>query len=120
VNLRKRAPRIHPSDAVAALLLVATFAVAVVTYGTVPDAMQIHYTPPGGVYYGPETVPKALGLFAVPVAATAAFLVARSLPAIWVPEEASPADLAWYRVAVVLFVAVMAGVQTVLVLLNVL
>lgn len=107
------------SDALAAALVAATAAVGVVAYDAVPAAMVVHYTPPGGVYYGPETLPKAVGLSVVPAIAVVTVAALRGLPAITDGEALTPVPTA-YRLAVVGLAALLAAVQLVLVLLNLL
>jgi hypothetical protein len=107
------------SDALAAALVVATIVVGVAAYDAVPAAMVVHYTPPGGVYYGPETVPKAVGLSIVPAVAVVTVAALRALPAVVDGESLTPVPTV-YRVAVVGVAALLAAVQVALVLLNVL
>jgi hypothetical protein len=107
------------SDALAAALVVATVVVGLVAYDAVPAAMVVHYTPPGGVYYGPETLPKAIGLSVVPAVAIVTVAALRGLPAVVDSEALTPVPTV-YRLAVVGLAALLAAVQVALVLLNVL
>lgn len=68
------------SDVLTGAFVIGMFGLAVLAYGAVPAQMTVHYTPPGGVYYGLETLPKTVGLFLLPV--VGAFVVAalRCLP----------------------------------------
>lgn len=112
------AGRIRPSDGVALALLATTFAIGVLAYDAVPAEMVVHYTPPGGVYYGPETAPKPLGLFAVPVLGLVTFAAMRALPLLdGVATRLAPVRSV-YQAAIVLVVGVLCAGQAVLVLLN--
>ena len=46
-----------------------TVALGVLAYGAVPGRVRVHWTLGTGPYVGPETLPRALGLFVVPVVA---------------------------------------------------
>lgn len=112
------ARRVRATDVLASALLCGMFASGVFAYDAVPAQVVVHYTPPGGVYYGPETLPKAVGLFAVPAVAAVTFGVARLLPSIAGGNDELTAFGPYYRVALVLLVAVLAGAQVALVLWN--
>lgn len=107
------------SDVLALVFVVATVVVGVVAYDAVPAAMTIHYTPPGGVYYGPETVPKAVGLSVVPAIAVITVTAVRAVPAVVDHEALTPVPIV-YRLGVLLLAVMFGGVQVGLVLLNVL
>jgi len=107
------------SDALAAALALSTVVIGIVAYDAVPAAMAVHYTPPGGVYYGPETLPKAVGLSVVPAVAVVTVAALRALPAVVDGEALTPVP-AVYRFSVVGVAALLAAVQVALVLLNVL
>jgi uncharacterized membrane protein len=111
---------IRVSDVVALVLVGAAFAISVIAYDAAPAEVVVHYTPPGGVYYGPETLPKAIGLFIVPVVTALVFTVLRALPLIDDLSEQLAPVRAYYQFGVVLLVAVLVGVQVLLVVLNVL
>lgn len=110
---------VRPSDVLALALVVGTFAVGVVAYGVVPADVMVHYTPPGGVYYGPETLPKSVGLFVVPVVTAVTFAALRVLPSVFELNGELAAVLPYYRLGLALLVAVLASVQVALVLSNV-
>jgi hypothetical protein len=46
-----------------------TVALGALAYGTVPGRVRVHWTLGTGPYVGPETLPRAIGLFAVPAVA---------------------------------------------------
>ena len=111
--------RVRPTDALASALLVGVFAVGVAAYDAVPDEMVVHYTPPGSVYYGVETLPKEVGLFVVPAVAAVTFGIGRALPLIVGPDETLTAVGPYYRAGLVVLLALLSSVQVALVLLNV-
>lgn len=63
--------RPRPPGATVGAVLAAgvTVALGALAYGAVPDRVRVHWTLGAGPYVGPETLPKPLGLFAVPAAA---------------------------------------------------
>lgn len=115
------ARRAYPraSDGVALALVAAAFAAGALAYGAAPAEVVVHYTPPGGVYYGPETLPKAVGLFALPVASVAVFGIMRTLPLLADVDEQLAPVRPYYRAGTVLAVACLCAGQAVLVAVNV-
>lgn len=111
---------IRLSDAVELLLVVGTFAIGVIACDAVPTEMVVHYTPPGGVYYGLETPPKQIGLFIVSVITVITFVVARTLLLVGDLNEALASVHPYYQLGIVLLVTFLVGIQVSLVLLNVL
>jgi hypothetical protein len=111
---------VRPSDALALVLVLASFAIGVLASDAVPAEMVVHYTPPGGVYYGPETLPRRFGLFVVPGVTAVTFAVIRALPLVVDLDGTATSLGRLYRFGTLLFVAVLVGVQATLVLLNVL
>lgn len=113
-----RRGRVRPSDGLAVALVVAMFGVGALAYDAVPAEMVVHYTPPGGVYYGPETLPKAAGLFAIPAAGAVVFGVMRALPLIdGVAESLAPVR-PYYQASIVLAVVCHCVGQAALLALN--
>lgn len=109
---------VRPSDALAAAFVVGTFALAVAVYDAVPAEMVVHYTPPGGVYYGPETLPKPVALFIVPAVTALTFGLVRALPSVGGVDDALGDARPYYHAAVLLLVALLSVVHVGLVLWN--
>lgn len=120
MNLEAWVQDVRLSDALSLVLVVGAFAIGVITYDAVPAEMVVHYTPPGGVYYGPETLPKNIGLFIVPVVTAITFVVVRGLPFVGDVNEALAPVRPYYQFGIVLLVTFLMCVQASLVLLNVL
>lgn len=110
---------VRPSEVVAVATLVAIFAVSVAVYDVVPAEMVVHYTPPGGVYYGPETLPKEIGLFVVPVLTLLVFGVARLLPVLTGLDDELGGLVPYYYAVVAGLVVLLGAVHAALILLNV-
>ena len=119
MNIDTQVQDLRLSDGLALMLIVITFAIGVIAYEAVPAEMVVHYTPPGGVYYGPETLPESIGLFIVPVVTAIIFVILRALPVVGNLNEELAAVRPYYQLGIVLLVAFLLGVQMVLVLLNV-
>lgn len=113
-----RMGRVRPSDGLAAALVLGMSALGALAYEAVPAAMLVHYTPPGGVYYGPETLPKAIGLFVVPVVRPVVFGVPRGLPAIDGLGEALAPIRPYYQASIVVTIAALGLGQVALIVLN--
>jgi hypothetical protein len=118
MNTATLARAVRPTDALALAVMLALFVASLAVYEAVPAEMVVHYTPPGGVYYGIETLPKALGLFVVPVVALVTFGVARLLPLTAGSNEAFAAIAPYYHAGLVGLVVLLGAVHAVLVLLN--
>lgn len=91
-----------------------------VAYGVLPDRMRIHWTLGMGTYYGPETAPTVLVLAAFP-----ALITSIALGAYWIAgrlrsSEAFAAVRPYYVFAVLGTVAIILGIQTIIVLANLL
>jgi uncharacterized membrane protein len=105
-------------DAVALAVILCLFGLSVAVYDTLPAEMVVHYTPPGGVYYGPETLPKAVALVVVPLIAGVTYVALR-LPLLllerWpVPDAIGPI----YRAGIVAMLLLFGAVHVALILLN--
>lgn len=109
---------VRPSDAVALVLILCLFGLSVAVYDAVPAEMVVHYTPPGGVYYGPETLPKAVGLFLVPLLAAGTYVGLR-LSLLVFENPAFDSIAPFYRAGVVAVVLLFGVTHVALVLLNV-
>lgn len=118
MNVAAAVRAVRPSDAVALAVVVALFAASLAVYDTVPAELVVHYTPPGGVYYGVETLPKRIGLFVVPVFTLLAFAVARLLPAVTGLQKELGLLLPYYEVGVAGLVVLCGTVHAALLLLN--
>lgn len=114
-----RRGRVRPSDGLAVALVVATFAAGALAYEAVPADVVVHYTPPGGVYYGPDTLPKAVGLFVIPLASAVVFAVLRALPLLDDVDETLAPVRPYYQAAIVLTLACLAVGQVALLAVNV-
>jgi len=119
VNAAALARGARPSDAVALAVIAGLFAVSVAVYETAPAEIVVHYTPPGAVYYGIETLPKAVGLFVVPVATPLTYGVTRLLPQLAGTTDGFGAIAPYYHAGLVALVALLGAVHLLLVLLNV-
>lgn len=119
MNLAAAARGVRPSDVVALSVIVGVFVATVAVYDMVPAEMVVHYTPPGGVYYGPETLPKEIGLSVVPVLTLLSFLVARFLPVLTGLHDELGVIAPYYDAGVVGLVLLLATVHAALILLNV-
>lgn len=97
-------------------LLAVLAGVTALAYPVVPASMRIHWSL-GGPYYGPETVPKLLGLLAIPAVAA---LVVGLMLAVGrfdaVPDAVSESRA--YRLAAASLAGLLVVVQVVLVGLN--
>lgn len=111
--------RVRPSDGLAIALVIGMFAVGALAYEAVPAEMLVHYTPPGGVYYGPETLPKAVGLFVIPVVSVVVFGVLRGLPVVDELDRVLAPVRPYYQAAIVLTVASLGLGQVALIVVNV-
>lgn len=111
-----RAVRI--SDAIALVVILGLFAVSVAVYDAVPAEMLVHYTPPGGIYYGIETLPKQIGLFLVPVFTLLTYGVARLVPVVTGVQGELGALAPYYRAALAGVVVLLGAVHGVVLLLN--
>jgi uncharacterized membrane protein len=109
---------VRASDAAALAIIGAMLAAAVLLYDAVPTEMVVHYTPPGGVYYGPETLPRAVGLFVVPVVAVVTFALARWIATRRDVREALAEARVYYHAGLVALVAALAAIQALLLWLN--
>lgn len=107
------------SDAVALAVILGLFAVSVALYETVPAEMLVHYTPPGGVYYGVETLPKRVGLFLVPVFTLLTYVVGRVVPVVTGAWDEFGVLAPYYDAALAGLVVLFGAVHTALLLLNV-
>ena len=114
------AVRTRLSDPIASLaggLLASLGVLTALAYPLVPGTMRVHWSL-GGPYHGPETLPKLLGLGAIPLTALAVVGLLLALPrAGLVPEEV--AGSRGYRLAVAGTVALLGLCQLLLVGLNV-
>lgn len=119
MNLAGAARTVQPSDAVAVAIIVAVFAAGVAVYDMVPAEMVVHYTPPGGVYYGAETLPKEFGLFVVPVLMLLSFGGARLLPVLAGLGNQLGVLCPYYYAGLAGVVILLGTVQAALILLNV-
>lgn len=117
MNAAELARAVRPGDAVALAVVLGLFGLSIAVYDAVPAEMVVHYTPPGTVYYGPETLPKAVGLFLVPTLALVTYVVLR-LP---LPAEslAFGAIRPFYLAGVVAVVALFGVTHVALVLITV-
>lgn len=98
-----------------ALVVAATLAVGLLAYPVVPEEFTVRWSV--GTYYGPEAVPKAVGVLLVPVVSAVTYGVLRLVPAF----EEVPDELArnWvYRLAVVAVLGSLFLTQLLLVALN--
>jgi len=109
--------RSSPTDAATAVLLGALAAVTAVAYAVLPGTVRVHWSL-GGPYTGPETLPKLLGLGAIPLTALAVVGLLLALPRAGVVPRAV-VDSRGYRLAVVGTVGLLALCQLLLVVLNV-
>jgi hypothetical protein len=102
-------------NAVGALAVAATLGVGLLAYPFVPDQFTVRWTV--GAYYGPEALPKAIGLLVVPVLSAGVYGLLRALPAF----DGFPNDLARsraYRLAVAGVLASLFLTQLLLIGLN--
>jgi uncharacterized membrane protein len=90
----------------------------IVFYDAMPASMQIHYTPPGGIYYGIKRGPKELGLVILPLLSTMIFAIGCLLARCTAWSEEFDAGRRYARLAVVVLLAVLASGQAFLILLN--
>jgi uncharacterized membrane protein len=106
-----------PFASLAGVLLASLAVLTALAYPLVPRTMRVHWSL-GGPYTGPETLPKLLGLGAIPLTALAVVGLLLALPrAGLVPREV--ADSRVYRLAVAGTVALLGLCQLLLVGLNV-
>jgi len=120
MNTESRPTQIRVSDVISLSLIGGVFVLGVLTYDLLPAVLVIHYTPPGGVYYGLETLPKPVGLFALPVITAVTFGVTRGLPLIGNVSEELGSARQYYHYGILLLIVFLATVQIGLVLLNLL
>lgn len=111
--------RVRPTDSLAVAIVVGTFAVGMLAYQSVPAEMLIHYTPSDGVYYGPETLPKLVGLFVIPIVSVVVFGVLRSVPYLAESGVATAPIRPYYQASIVLSVGFLWLCQVALVVANV-
>lgn len=111
--------RPRPSGAAVGSLLIVglTVALGVLAYGAAPARVRVHWTLGMGPYVGPETLPKALGLFVVPTAAVLC------LAGLWllrtvVDLESEPRVRRYYDLAALLVLCLLLAGQAVVVLAN--
>lgn len=109
--------RQSPAGTVTATLLGALAALTAAAYAVLPGTVRVHWSL-GGPYTGPETLPKLLGLGAIPLTALAVVGLLFALPRVGV-VPAAVADSRGYRLAVAGTVALLALCQLLLVGLNV-
>jgi len=102
-------------NAVGALAVAATLGVGLLAYPFVPDQFTVRWSV--GTYYGPEALPKTVGLALVPVLSAGAYAVLGVLPSLdGVPDAL--ADSRAYRLAVAAVLASLFLTQVLLVVLN--
>lgn len=118
MTIESRMTNIRVSDVVSLALIGCVFVLSGYTYDLLPRNLVIHYTPPGGVYYGLETLPKPIGLFVLPVTAAIAFGVVRMLPLISNFGEELESIRPYYHYGTLLLIMFVAGVHIALILLN--
>jgi uncharacterized membrane protein len=106
------------TDLVTLALLLGIAASVLVFYDQMPAMMQIHYTPPGGVYYGIERVPKQIGLLILPLISTMIFAIGQVIARCTARIEEFEAGRRYAGLAVVVVLAVLACGQALLILLN--
>jgi len=109
-------PRLPVSpNAIGALAVAATLGVGLLAYPFVPDQFTVRWTV--GAYYGPESLPKAVGLSLVPLLSVGVYGLLRALPSL----DGVPDDLVGrraYRLAVAAVLATLLATQLLLVGLN--
>ncbi len=107
------------SDAMTVLFVGGMFALGILAYGAVPSQMTVHYAPKGTIYYGIETLPKAIGLFVVPVVGLVVISVLRGLPMIEGIDEALCPVAEYYRLGIAVTAVGLCLGQILLIALNV-
>lgn len=112
--------RVRPSDGVVIALVISMFVVSGLAYRAVPSELLIHYTPPGGIYYGPETLSKTIGLFIIPIVSIVVFSVMRMLPVIDVINETLSPIRSYYQASIVLTIICLSLGQALLIGMNLL
>ena len=112
-------PRTRPPGALLGALLIAglTVALGALAYGSVPGRVRVHWTLGAGPYVGPETLPKALGLFVVPSVAVLVLAVLWLLRAA-IDLESDPRGRRYYDLATLLALCLLFAGQAVIVLAN--
>lgn len=109
--------RVRTGDLAAVALLAVAFAVGVAAYGAVPERVVVHWTFGAGPYWGLRTLPKALGLFLVPLVATVLYVAMRA-PLALLPAEELGAVRGLYEAVVVGTVGLCCAVQLFVVAMN--
>ena len=118
MTTENRMTNLRVSDVVSLALIGCIFVLSGYTYDLLPRNLVIHYTPPGGVYYGLETLPKPVALFVLPVTAAIAFVVVRMRPQISNFGEELESIRPYYHYATLLLVVFLTGTHIALILLN--
>lgn len=103
---------------VGGVLVVVSIAASVLAVGTLPERIRIHWTLGAGPYYGPEFAPVEAVLALFPVTVATLFVGAGLLEASLDGTDAFETVRPYYEWAAVLALAVVLGIQLLVVWLN--
>jgi hypothetical protein len=112
-----RRPRASGAALGAALVTALTVALGALGYATLPGRVRVHWSLGAGPYVGPETLPRALGVFVVPAVAVL------TLAGLWLLRgaiglESAPRARTYYDLGMLVVVAFLFAGQVVVVIAN--